>query len=140
VLGCGPKGYTFRSTLFDSRCLLKHAWVAGEFPLWHPLPGITPGIRVSDERAGRSYPFRPGLFKVVVGGEYDRDTLSSDLVNDGFDPLNTSKTFHRTAYAFFVEARAPIVANRVNAEAYTAFDVKPGDKLYLAPDQRVHIW
>lgn len=23
---------------------------------------------------------------------------------------------------------------------YTAFNVKPGDKLYLAPDQRVHIW
>lgn len=23
---------------------------------------------------------------------------------------------------------------------YTAFDVKPGDKLYLSPDQRVHIW
>ena len=23
---------------------------------------------------------------------------------------------------------------------YAAFDVKPGDKLYLAPEQRVHIW
>jgi predicted metalloendopeptidase len=23
---------------------------------------------------------------------------------------------------------------------YTAFDVKPGDKYYLPPDQRVHIW
>ena len=23
---------------------------------------------------------------------------------------------------------------------YAAFDVKPGDKLYLPPDQRVHIW
>jgi len=23
---------------------------------------------------------------------------------------------------------------------YKAFDVKPGDKLYLPPDQRVHIW
>jgi putative endopeptidase len=23
---------------------------------------------------------------------------------------------------------------------YSAFDVKPGDKLYLSPDQRVHIW
>jgi endothelin-converting enzyme/putative endopeptidase len=25
-------------------------------------------------------------------------------------------------------------------EWYAAFDVKPGDKLYLAPDQRVRIW
>mgnify|MGYP003694089897 CR=1 FL=1 len=23
---------------------------------------------------------------------------------------------------------------------YQAFDVKPGDKLYLSPDQRVRIW
>jgi putative endopeptidase len=23
---------------------------------------------------------------------------------------------------------------------YSAFGVKPGDKLYLPPDQRVHIW
>jgi predicted metalloendopeptidase len=23
---------------------------------------------------------------------------------------------------------------------YTAFDVKPGDKLYLAPEQRVKVW
>ena len=25
-------------------------------------------------------------------------------------------------------------------EWYGAFDVKPGDKYYLAPDQRVHLW
>ena len=25
-------------------------------------------------------------------------------------------------------------------EWYTAFDVQPGDKLYLAPADRVHIW
>ena len=35
---------------------------------------------------------------------------------------------------------------RVNGPAhnidawYASFDVKPGEKLYLAPDQRVHIW
>jgi putative endopeptidase len=23
---------------------------------------------------------------------------------------------------------------------YTAFDVKPGDKMYIAPEDRVHIW
>ena len=36
--------------------------------------------------------------------------------------------------------------NRVNGAVrnvdawYTAFNVQPGDKLYLAPDQRVKIW
>ncbi|MFI4950461.1 MAG: M13 family metallopeptidase [Caulobacterales bacterium] len=34
--------------------------------------------------------------------------------------------------------RADTVRNL--AEWYAAFDVKPGDKLYLAPDQRVRIW
>jgi putative endopeptidase len=30
---------------------------------------------------------------------------------------------------------------RRNVDAwYQAFDVKPTDKLYLPPDQRVHIW
>ena len=40
-------------------------------------------------------------------------------------------------------ARASIRVNGVvrNVDAwYTAFDVKPGDKLYLPPEQRVHIW
>jgi len=25
-------------------------------------------------------------------------------------------------------------------EWYAAFDVRPGDKLYLPPDQRLHLW
>ena len=38
---------------------------------------------------------------------------------------------------------APFRVNGVvrNVDAwYTAFDVKPGDKLYLAPEDRIHIW
>ena len=37
------------------------------------------------------------------------------------------------------EARVNEVVRNVNAW-YTAFDVKPGDKLYLKPEDRVHIW
>ncbi len=37
------------------------------------------------------------------------------------------------------EARVNEVVRNVNSW-YTAFDVKPGDKLYLAPQDRVHIW
>ena len=36
-------------------------------------------------------------------------------------------------------ARVNEVVRNVDAW-YTAFDVKPGDKLYLSPEQRVHIW
>ena len=38
---------------------------------------------------------------------------------------------------------APLRVNGVvrNVDAwYTAFDVQPGDKLYLAPEQRIKIW
>ncbi len=34
----------------------------------------------------------------------------------------------------------PIGATRNQDEWYAAFDVKPGDKYYLPPDQRVHLW
>ncbi|HEX3653254.1 MAG TPA: M13 family metallopeptidase [Rhizomicrobium sp.] len=34
----------------------------------------------------------------------------------------------------------PIGTTRNQDEWYAAFDVKPGDKYYLAPDQRVHLW
>jgi predicted metalloendopeptidase len=34
----------------------------------------------------------------------------------------------------------PIGATRNQDEWYAAFDVKPGNKYYLAPDQRVHLW
>jgi len=34
----------------------------------------------------------------------------------------------------------PIGAVRNQDEWYAAFDVKPGDKFYLPPDQRVHLW
>jgi putative endopeptidase len=37
------------------------------------------------------------------------------------------------------EARVNAVVRNVDAW-YTAFDVKPGDKLYVAPADRVHIW
>jgi predicted metalloendopeptidase len=29
----------------------------------------------------------------------------------------------------------------VNMDAwYSAFDVKPGDRMFIAPDKRIHIW
>jgi len=37
------------------------------------------------------------------------------------------------------DARASIPIRNIDAW-YAAFDVKPGDKSYVAPDQRVHIW
>jgi iron complex outermembrane receptor protein len=60
-----------------------------------------------------------GPIKLVLGGEYDRETLSSDFVSDEFEgvPDDTQATYHRTSYAAFVEARVPILANRSDPQA-----------------------
>jgi iron complex outermembrane receptor protein len=64
-----------------------------------------------------------GPIALVLGGEYDRDTLYSDEVNDGFDPPNTQATYHRDSRALFAEGRVPLLGNRGDPQA--------GDRLAL---------
>jgi iron complex outermembrane receptor protein len=60
----------------------------------------------------------PGLsvnpIQIALGGEYDRESLTFDDVNTGFDAPNTRGTYQRTSYAVFGEARVPILANHSN--------------------------
>jgi iron complex outermembrane receptor protein len=56
-----------------------------------------------------------GPVQVVVGSEFDRDTLSSDYINF-FAPPNTRATYHRDNNAVFAEARIPIVANHAQPD------------------------
>jgi iron complex outermembrane receptor protein len=57
-----------------------------------------------------------GPIELVVGSEYDRDTLSANVISSSFgQPLGES-TFHRTRYAAFGEVRVPILANRAHPE------------------------
>jgi iron complex outermembrane receptor protein len=54
-----------------------------------------------------------GSIQLVVGAEYDRDTLSANYVNLGpYEPAIPQTEFHRDSYALFTEARLPIVANQ----------------------------
>ena len=49
----------------------------------------------------------------------------------------------KTQVAVDVHAPGPERANvqsQSQDEFYTTFDVKPGDGMYLAPEERVHIW
>jgi len=55
-----------------------------------------------------------GAVQVVVGGEFDRDVLSSDDIDGTFGPPNTRTDFHRTSYAVFGEARVPVWASHSN--------------------------
>ena len=60
----------------------------------------------------------------VWRGKYRDDALRQQLVSDPHSPN-------------MARVNGPVR----NVDAwYTAFDVKPGDKLYLPPEQRVKIW
>jgi iron complex outermembrane receptor protein len=52
-----------------------------------------------------------GAIDLLAGAEYDRDMISFDEINDGFDPPNTRSDEQRHSYAVFGEARIPIVGN-----------------------------
>jgi putative endopeptidase len=64
-----------------------------------------------------------GWAQVWRGKERD-DALRQQLVTDPHSPE---------------EERVNAVVRNVDAW-YAAFDVKPGDKLYVAPEDRVKIW
>jgi iron complex outermembrane receptor protein len=52
-----------------------------------------------------------GPMTVVLGAEYDRDSLSTDELQTPFAPPGTTSTFHRESYAVFAETRIPIFAS-----------------------------
>jgi len=71
--------------------------------------------------------------RILTIGETGRGTWSLLTMNlDGSDQVMTDP--HSPA-----QFRVNGVVRNVDAW-YKAFDVKPGDKLYLAPQDRVHIW
>jgi len=54
-----------------------------------------------------------GSVEGVLGAEYDRDRLDINYINaPAFEPPNTESNHTRNRYAFFAEARVPILANR----------------------------
>ena len=59
-----------------------------------------------------------GPIDLVLGSEYNRDKLYTDLINlVPFYPPNTATTFRRSSYAAFGEVRIPILANHANSGA-----------------------
>ena len=57
--------------------------------------------------------------------------------------MKASTQYMTTLLAVDVHAPGPLRANvqsQCQDEFYRAFDVKPGDGMYLAPEKRVHIW
>ncbi len=66
---------------------------------------------------GSAFNLPSGPINVVFGAEWDRDTLSSDLINNPFFPPNSQSTFHRTRYAAFGETRVPILAKHSSEQS-----------------------
>jgi putative endopeptidase len=98
------------------------------------LGGLNIALRAyQDSLKGRGAPALEGLtgdqrfflsFAQVWRSKFRDDALRNQVMSD----------VHSPPY-FRVNGELP------NLDAwYTAFDVKPGDKLYLPPDQRVRIW
>jgi iron complex outermembrane receptor protein len=57
-----------------------------------------------------------GALDLVIGTEYDRDKLYFDQINVSGVAPNTHATYDRDQYAFFSEARLPILGNRTSAQ------------------------
>ena len=125
--------------------------LAGQYDLYKPFPDLavngklTLGENIAD----------------VVGLQAAYDAYRASLggkeapVIDGF--TGDQRFFIAYAQAWATKMRDEALRSRIatdghapgnyraltvrNIDAwYTAFDVKPGDKLYLAPDQRVKVW
>lgn len=59
-----------------------------------------------------------GPLSIVVGAEYDRDTIFENNINDvNISPGPGSATYHRDSHAAFAEARVPILANHPDPSA-----------------------
>ena len=98
------------------------------------LGGLNIALRAyHDSLHGQNAPVLDGLtgdqrfflsFAQVWRAKYRDDALRNQVMSD----------VHSPAY-FRVNGEVPNLD-----DWYTAFDVQPGDKLYLPPDQRVRIW
>ncbi|WP_157105567.1 M13 family metallopeptidase [Sphingomonas sp. TDK1] len=131
----------------------RTAALAGQYDSYEPVPGtkingkLTLGENIGDlggveaaYGAYQKYQAKHGKAKTVDGLTGDQrfflayaqawrvkvreDAQRQALLTDPHSPAT---------------ARVNGIVRNVDAW-YKAFDVKPGDKLYLAPDQRVHIW
>ena len=114
----GPDGFTFNQFLLDAEePLLYHTGMKGLFPLVsREVARVRPLDVVLVQGAG----LHPGNPAFPDAG---RPARRQQVITDGHAPA---------------EYRADTVRN-LDAW-YAAFAVKQGDKMYLAPDQRVRIW
>jgi putative endopeptidase len=126
--------------------------LVAQYDQFEPLPGLKVNGRFT---AGENIGDNGGL---AVAHEAYRLSLGGKdaAVLDGFN--GDQRFFHGWAQVWRTLIREQRLRNQVmtdphspgefrvngvvrNLDAwYTAFDVKPGDKLYLPPEQRVHIW
>jgi iron complex outermembrane receptor protein len=61
---------------------------------------------------GPAFHLPAGDVELAVGTEYERDSLSSNIISNPFVPPG-EQTFHRERYAVYAEARIPILSSHV---------------------------
>lgn len=125
------------SAQFSAYQPIKGSFVNGDLTLGEnigDLAGISIGLKAYinslDGQQAPEIDGFTGIQRVFMGyaqvwrGKYREDALRSQLLSDPHSPG---------------EYRVNGIVTNVDA-FYEAFDVKPGDEMYLAPEQRVNIW
>eukprot|EP01059_Diplonema_ambulator_P030831 TRINITY_DN5440_c0_g1_i1.p1 TRINITY_DN5440_c0_g1~~TRINITY_DN5440_c0_g1_i1.p1 ORF type:complete len:764 (+),score=278.03 TRINITY_DN5440_c0_g1_i1:108-2294(+) len=163
-------GYDDQGRRFNGDGNLDEWWSAEDVELFTKKTDLMKdqaGLYVfTDETDGKEHKLKPGLVLgealADLGGlSLSLQALTKRLVNSGASPElikanhrvffksfaniwkeNTSKDFLINAIANAVHPpvafRANLVANI--AEFYTSFDVKEGDRMYIAPEKRLRMW
>ncbi len=130
-----------------------------QYANYQPLPELMPELKLNGELTlGENIGDLGGLSIALKAYRLSRESSSdlNDSTLDGF--TGEQRVFLGWAQAWKVKRRHELTERlaktdphsppkfRVNGvvrnidEFYTAFDVKPGDNLYLPPEQRVKIW
>jgi|HubBroStandDraft_4_1064222.scaffolds.fasta_scaffold03475_3 iron complex outermembrane receptor protein len=75
------------------------------------------GDEVTGYITGPVFQLPSGPLGIVIGSEYERDTLASHNVNLFYEAANSGSTSDRRSSAVFGEARIPIIGNRAERGA-----------------------
>lgn len=94
-----------------SATLLASLFTDGKIKLMGQTRSIETYIR------GPIYRLPEGSIQTVLGGDYDRNTLYDNEINDGVDPQNTRYNFSQNHYDVFGEIRAPLIARHIDGKA-----------------------
>jgi iron complex outermembrane receptor protein len=102
----------FIDGLYGSPALLQSVVESGAIEYAGNILGTSGFIR------GPIVNLSSGPVEIVLGGEYEKQKLYTNLINDApYYPPDTRTTYREQNYSFFSELRVPVLANRTDPQA-----------------------